>query len=234
MSRTLIVGDVHEPVSHPGYLRFCSDIAEKYDCDQTVFIGDLVDWHSISVHPKHPDAPNTKAEYRRAKNRVACWHRRFPNAKVMIGNHDDRVYRLAESVNITGELVKSYNQTWGTDSWRWLYNTIVDGAYCFHGTDIGGIHPAFNAMRTMCMSVIVGHIHTAAGIKWAANPRKRFFGMDTGCGIDDKSAAMMYGKHMKRRSLLGCGVVVDGHPYHEMMPCARGERYHRSRFRRAA
>ena len=42
--------------------------------------------------------------------------------------------------------------------------------------------------------------------------------MDTGCGIDDKQHAFAYGKHMKRKSVISCGVVIDGMPYHEMCP----------------
>jgi hypothetical protein len=54
--------------------------------------------------------------------------------------------------------------------------------------------------------------------------------MDTGCGVDDSHPAFSYGKNFLRRSVLSCGVVIDGVPYHEIMPMARGEKYHKSRF----
>lgn len=230
MSRTLFIGDVHEWVTHPGYRAFCRDIRDKYRTQRTVFMGDIADWHSISRHPKHPDAPSSKAEYQITRRQILKWHRDFPHAVVCIGNHDDRVIAQAASVNIPEALVRKYNETWGTTTWRWVYDLVIDGVYVFHGTEQSGIHPAFNTMKTMCMPVIMGHIHTAAGIKWLANPRKRLFAMDVGCGVDDKAAAMLYGRHMKRKSILACGVMVDGHPYHELMPCGRGEKYHRSRF----
>jgi hypothetical protein len=39
--------------------------------------------------------------------------------------------------------------------------------------------------------------------------------MDTGCGVDGNHPAMAYGKHLLSRPVLGCGVVIDGHPYYE-------------------
>ena len=86
-------------------------------------------------------------------------------------------------------------------------------------------------MKTMLMSVVQGHIHTASGIKWTANPQRRIFGMDTGCGISDKQMAFAYGRHMKKRSILSAGVILDGIPYHEVMPIGPGEKYHHRRFK---
>ena len=45
--RKLIVGDIHEPVTHPGYRAFVMDVAERYQTDDVLFIGDIVDWHAI-------------------------------------------------------------------------------------------------------------------------------------------------------------------------------------------
>jgi len=67
----------------------------------------------------------------------------------------------------------------------------------------------------------MGHIHHVGGVKWKVSPEKRWFGMDVGCGIDDKMWAFIYAKHVVRRSVISCGVVIDGHPYHEMMPLER-------------
>lgn len=231
MSKVLVVGDIHAPVTHPAYLRFCRDIADQWGCNRVHLIGDVVDWHAISFHPKHPDAPGASEEYERALACVQEWYAAFPKATVSIGNHDARVLRLAESVNIPSFLVKDYAEAWQTPAWKWEYDTVIDDVYYFHGTDRRGAHPAFNAVRDMGMSVVMGHVHTAGGVKWMCNPHRRLFGMDTGCGIDDRTAAMAYGKHFRQKSIIGCGVVIDGHPYYEAMPMCRGEKYHRSRFK---
>lgn len=228
--RSLVIGDIHNPVAHPGYLAFCQDLRARYRCDDVVFIGDVVDWHAISFHTKHPDAPGPKDEYELAKLHIGNWYRAFPKAKVCVGNHDARVVRLAAESNIPAELIKDFAEAWETPGWTWANSFTQDDVHYFHGTGTSGIHPAFNSMLKMCLSVVQGHIHSAAGIKWRANPMKRFFGMDTGCGIDDRAYAFAYGKDQKMRSILSAGVVIDGIPHHEVMAIGPGEKYHRSRF----
>lgn len=230
--RILAIGDIHEPVSHPGYLRFCRDLRDRHRCDRVVFVGDVVDWHAISFHAKHPEAPGATDEYELALASVRRWRRAFESADVCIGNHDERIVRKAEEAGIPECFIRTYRELWHTPRWNWRHELTLDGTYFFHGTGSGGVHPAYNSAGKMLMSVCQGHIHSAAGIKWRASPRRRIFGMDTGCGIDDRAYAFAYGKHCKTRSILGAGVILDGIPYHEVMPIGPGERYHRSRFRR--
>lgn len=231
--KTLVIGDIHAPVTHPGYLRFCRDLYHQHDCNQVVFIGDVVDWHAISFHTHHPEAPGPDDEYQLAAMCVQQWYKAFPKARVCIGNHDARVIRLAETVNIPKRFIRDYKDTWQTPGWTWADDFILDDVYYFHGTGSGGLHPAYNTMGKMLMSVVQGHIHSAGGIKWKANPQKRVFGMDTGCGIDDRAYAFAYGQMLKVRSILSAGVVIDGVPQHVIMPIGRGEKYHRSRFKSA-
>ena len=216
--RVLVIGDIHEPCSRSTYLSFCKDMYDQWDCDTVVFIGDVVDWHGISFHAQHPESPGSVDEYEFAKFALRQWHDEFPVAKICIGNHDARVTRLAESVNIPSKFIRNYSDMWETPGWEWDYEHTIDDVYYFHGIGYGGLHPAFNAARQMSMSVCMGHIHSTGGIKWLVNPHKRWFGMDVGCGVDDKKYAFAYGKHLKKKSVISCGVVIDGMPYHEMQP----------------
>lgn len=229
--RNLVIGDVHEPVSHPGYLAFCRDLQKRHKCDHVTFIGDVVDWQAISFHAHHPEAPGPKDEYELALAGVKRWAEAFPKAKVCIGNHDERVIRTAEDAGIPAKFIRDYKETWATPGWDWGVDHRIDDVYYFHGTGMGGLHPAFNAMQKMMMSVVMGHIHSAGGVKWRANPDRRCFGLDTGCGIDDKAVAFAYGRHQKVRSILSAGVVIDGIPQHCIMPCGPGEPFHRSKFK---
>lgn len=230
MSRILVVGDLHLPAVHPGYLSFVRDLRSTYKCDEVVFIGDCVDWHSISFHARHPEAPGPKDEYELAKHTIIPWVRTFPRAKVCVGNHDARIVRLAETVNIPAPFLRDYRDIWQTPDWNWADNHIIDDVYYFHGTGTGGVHPAYTSMGKLLMSVCQGHIHSAAGIKWRANPQRRIFGLDTGCGVDDKAIAFAYGATRQIRSMLSAAVVLDGIPQHIIMPCGSGERYHKSKF----
>jgi len=230
MARVLAIGDVHLPVARKGYLQFCIDLYNEWKCNQVVFMGDIVDWHSVSFHTKHPECPGPSDEYKRTLALVRPWYEAFPRARVCIGNHDERVIRLAESASIPSFFIKSYNSIWKTVGWKWDYEHIIDDVYYFHGTGNSGENPASIAVRKMLMSVVMGHNHTAFGVKWFANPQRRIFGCDVGCGIDDRKAQFAYGRHTKRRSILGAAVIIDGVPYPEIMPCSRGERYHDDKF----
>lgn len=232
MARVLVIGDVHAPATHPGYMQFCKDLHKEWRCNEVVFIGDIIDFQAISFHAANPHCPGPVDEYHAAKREIQKWKGAFLKAKVCIGNHDERVLRLAESVNIPACFIRDYQNTWNTPEWDWRHEHIIDGAYYFHGTGQGGIHPAWNVAGKMLMPVVMGHCHSKAGIKWRANPMQRIFSVDVGCGIDIDAYQFAYGKHMKDRPILAAAVILDGVPYHEIMPCGKGEKYHKSRFKR--
>jgi predicted phosphodiesterase len=198
--------------------------------DTVVIAGDIVDHQAVSFHAANPHCPGPVDEYLLTKQKIKKWYKAFPSAIVTIGNHDARVIRLAESVNIPSKFLRDYNEVWKTPKWQWVEDVIIDDVYYMHGTNRSGMHPAFNAMKDMLMSVVMGHCHSAAGVKWRANPNRRTFGMDTGCGIDVDAYQFAYGKHMRSRPILAAGAIIDGVPQHFIMPCGRGEKYHKSRF----
>jgi len=219
MSRVLAIGDIHAPCEKKGYLEFCKDIYRQWGCDTVVFVGDVVDHHNVSQWEPEPDSPGPKAEADLAALAIEKWKGAFPVATVCTGNHDERVLRAAKKSNIPrARFIRTYAESWETPTWNWVYEHKIDGVYYFHGDGYAGIHPSYNAARQMSVSVVMGHIHTAGGIKWLVNPNQRWFGMDTGCGIDRKKYAFYYSKRMKRLPVISCGVVIDGTPYHEIMP----------------
>lgn len=231
MSRILVIPDLHEPCSRKGALAFCRDLRRKYKTTKTVAIGDITDWHSISFHAHHPEMPGPKDEYELAFTKIQKWHKAFPKIDVILGNHDRRVIRLAESVNIPARFIRNYKDIWKTPKWNWIDNIIYDEIYFVHGDGrTSGMYPAFNLVRKMGMSCVCGHFHWCGGYKWLVNPLRRMFGLDVGALIDDKAMAFAYGKQAIARSILGAAVIIDGTPIHIPLPCGRGEKYHDSRF----
>ena len=230
MAHCLVIGDIHEPVSHPGYLTFCKDLYEEWACDTVVFIGDVADFQAVSFHAANPMCPGPDDEFLLTKQKIQKWYRAFPKAKVTIGNHDERVIRLAESVNIPSKFLRDFKEIWKTPGWDWKHEHIIDEVYYFHGTAMGGVHPAYNAAGKMLMSTVMGHCHSKSGVKWRANPLRRIFSVDVGCGIDVDAWQFAYGRHTKERPILSAAVILDGIPYHEVLPCGRGEKYHKSNF----
>ena len=225
VNNVLVIGDLHNPATHPKYLQLCKDVYKKYNCNKVVFIGDIVDWHAVSFHPIEPACPGAHDEYDLTKVKVQQWYKAFPKAKICIGNHDERPERLAKSVSIPTPCLVSYNTLWDTPGWDWQYEHVIDNICYFHGTGFSGIHPAWQALNGKLMSVVMGHCHSRAGVKWLTTPTARLFGMDVGCGIDVKAWQFVYGKHLKYRPVLSCGVIARGTPHHIIMRCAKGEKY---------
>ncbi len=233
MSRNLVIGDLHSPCTRKGYSHFCQDLYKEWDCNKVIFIGDVVDWSAISFHASNPNTPGPVDEYEMALTEIQKWYKIFPKATVIIGNHDARPKRVAESVNIPAKFIRDYADLWETPNWKWEQSVIIDDVFYCHGHGKGGGKtPAWNLSQKMGMSVVMGHYHSrGGGGLWSANPLRRWFGMDVGCGVDDTAYAFVYAKEQVTRSILGCGIVLDGTPYHEVMPVGKGETYHDSRFK---
>lgn len=230
-NNVLVIGDIHAPATHPGYMQFCMDMYDQWGCNRVVFIGDVIDFQAISFHTSNPHCPGPESEFELAMFEIQKWRKAFPRAEVCIGNHDERVIRLAESVQIPARFIRDFKEVWKTPGWDWKHEHIIDGVYYFHGTGQGGIHPAWNVAGKMLMPVVMGHCHSRAGVKWRANPLQRVFSVDVGCGIDIDAYQFAYGRHYKDRPILSAAVILDGVPYHEIMQCGTGETYHKSRFK---
>lgn len=231
MSIIGIVGDVHLPFAHPGYRAFCQDTFKKYHVDEVVMIGDVVDMHALSFHDHDPNGMSAEDEAAKAACGVKQWYKAFPDAKVCIGNHDARQFRAAQKAGIPDRYIRTYADVWQTPKWKWDLEHNIEGVLYEHGTGSSGKDGAFNRAIAQRTSVVIGHIHSYAGIKYHANPTSRIFGLNVGCGIDIGTYAFDYGKMFPVRPILGCGIVVDGDlGFFVPMPIGRGEHYHRSRF----
>ena len=219
MSRVLVIGDLHLPAERPDYLEFCRDLRKKYKTNEVVFIGDVVDHHAISFHQKHPEADAAVAEYHRAMEKLKDWKKAFPNAKVCIGNHDERVERLASSTGNPAMYLKDYADIFNTPNWDWDWEHVIDDVVFQHGTaSRSGVAPAFNLAKNLMCSTVCGHVHSAGGINWAMGPRdNKIFGFNVPCGVDKNHILMYYGRNFVKKPVNGAGVVIDGHPYMEIM-----------------
>ena len=106
--RVLVIGDLHEPFCLEGYFDFCKDIYTKYKCTDVVFIGDIVDNHFSSYHETIPDSIGGGDELEFAISKLKKWHTYFPNATVIIGNHDRLIMRKAQTGGISSKWIRDY------------------------------------------------------------------------------------------------------------------------------
>ena len=224
------VGDPHCPFTHPMYRRFCADTFQKNKVDRVHIAGDIVDLHALSFWDHDPNGMSASCEQKSAQRIVRKWYKLWPDATVSIGNHDSRNFRVARKAGLPDSYLKGYREVWDTPKWKWDFEFKIDGVLYTHGTGVSGKDAALNLAIQRRMSVVIGHIHSWAGVKWHANTDNVIFGMNCGCGIDCKAYAFAYGKDFPVRPILGCGIVIDGEQaIFVRMPCDRGDKYHRSR-----
>ena len=203
--RTIVIGDLHCPFEKSGYFEFCLETYDRFNCNQVVFIGDLVDSHATSRHETDPDGMSAKTELERAIEDLQKWREAFGVATVIVGNHDRVVMRRAFSSSIPSMWIKSFNEVLGT-SWDWTERAEFDGVQYVHGEGGTARTKAKNDMQ----STVQGHIHTQAYVEHFCGNRSRIWAMQVGCGLDRDSYAAAYSKHYKKQAI-GCGVVIGGH-----------------------
>jgi metallophosphoesterase superfamily enzyme len=199
---------------HPRFLRFLKKIEDEYSCSRVVHLGDMVDWHAISYHERDPSMPSAQDEYRKAKKQVKKLHAAFPKLDYMMGNHCALPQRKARTAGLLDDMMVSFEDFWGLDGWTVhpRYAKIeIDGVQYRHG-DSGkaGQFPAFANSQTEFKSVVQGHFHTAAGVRYHSNENNLVFGMQVGCGATPNHPAMNYAKVYSNRPILGCGVILEG------------------------
>jgi predicted phosphodiesterase len=226
--RVGIVGDIHLPFEHPRYLDFCCDVFGQWQVDYIHLIGDVVDGHALSFYDHNPNGRSAEDEAALTLEKVQRWHKKFPAATVSVGNHDARHFRVARRTGLPDRFVQGYADVWCTPGWRWGESFVLDGVLYEHGVGTSGKDAALNrALQHRC-SVVMGHVHSWAGVKWHTSPSDRIFGLNVGCGIDIDTYAFEYARPFSTRPVLGCGVVLDGeYAYFEPMLCGRGERYYK-------
>lgn len=204
ISKILVVGDLHAPFTREGYLEFCQDIYRKYDCNEVIFIGDLIDNHFSSFHDTDPDGHGAAEELRLAKQQIQQWYKVFPKARVCIGNHDLIPVRKAFNAGLSKLWIKPISEVLDTTNWIYEEEFYINEVLYTHGTG----RKANKRMHADLISVVQGHYHSESYVEYSVGKFKKMFAMQVGCGVDDKSYAMAYGRHFDKMHI-NCGVVLE-------------------------
>jgi len=202
--KILVIGDLHAPFIKRGYLEFCKEIYKKYKCNSVILIGDLIDNHFSSFHDTDPDGHGAAEELRLAKAQISEWYKAFPIAKVCIGNHDLIPVRKSFNSGISKVWIKSISEVLDTPNWEYAEEFVINDVLYTHGTG----RKATNRMTADFTSVVQGHYHSESYINYSVGRNKKMFAMQLGCGVNDKSYAMAYGKHFDKMHI-NCGVVLE-------------------------
>ena len=203
-SRVLVIGDLHEPFTLPGYLEFCKEQYKKYKCNKVILIGDEIDYHAASFHTSDPDGMSSGDEFKKALVNISKWYKAFPEATVIIGNHTRMIMRKAQVGGIQSTWIKTYNDALSVPGWNFVIEYELDNVLYFHGEAGSAVAKA----KQECKSVIQGHRHSEGYVQYINND---VFGAQVGCGVDRDSYAMAYG-FAGKKPIISCMVVLDGTP----------------------
>lgn len=201
----LAIGDLHEPFCLDEYLEFNKELARKWDVTDIIFMGDVIDNHYSSYHETDPDGMGGGNELALAVERLQRWYEAFPEAKVVIGNHDRIIMRKAFSGGIPREWVKDYNEVLKIPGWEFVESIDLDGVLYVHGD--GGGRAIARARKNM-ESTVCGHWHTDSYVQYIVGSRFKVFGMQVGCGVNRRSYAQAYAKHHPKPAI-GSGLILN-------------------------
>lgn len=214
--RVLVIGDLHEPYTHPDAYDFLRTVRDEYCPDIVVQIGDETDGHAISFHDSSPELDSAGVELEKAKLGLEKLHDLFPNMLLCDSNHGSLVYRRAKAHGLPVQFIKKYRDILfpehGAPGWSWGdawdLNTPL-GTVRFQHQVSGDL--LLNAAHER-KSMVIGHFHGKLDIQYAASSTALYFGAHCGCLIDNKSLAFAYGKLSRSKPILGCMVITDGCP----------------------
>jgi len=210
----LVMSDSHFPYGHPDTYKFYEAIAEEYQPDKVIHIGDEVDYHAISFHDSDPNLLSASAELERAIECLQPFYELFPNVTLIDSNHGSLVYRRIRKAGLPEAIVRSYNEILqAPQGWEWVPDLTLrmsDGSpvYFHHGkTSAHG-----KLSREMGMSTVQGHYHGKFSVDYHGNGLGLYWDMRVGCTIDDESLAFEYNKTTLARPIIGCGIIINGQP----------------------
>ena len=217
--RILLISDLHFPYHHTDVFAFLDHLKEKYRPTRVICMGDEVDGHGLSFHEHDPDLNSPGMELQQAKKCIGWLHGMFPVMDILESNHGSLVWRKAKANGIPRHYIKSYNEILGVGSgWSWMYDltiTLPTGqkAYFHHGKSSNVLR--LSQMMGMC--AVQGHYHESLKIEYWGNPNGLYWGLQTGCLIDDNSLAFAYNNVNIKRPVIGTAVIIEGQPILEPM-----------------
>lgn len=209
-NNVLVIGDTHIPFEREGYLEHCRRVQEQYNCGTVVHIGDVIDNNYSSYHETNPDGKSAGDELAVAIKRLKLWYYTFPNVKVCLGNHDQIIQRKAFTSGLSKRWIKGLAEVLEVPKWDFDLEHQLNDVIYTHGTGTTGDRAALTRAMNRRKSIVSGHLHTTASITWNVSDVDRIFAMNVGCGIDDAQYSFDYAKTFAKKSIISCGVVLNG------------------------
>lgn len=213
----LVIPDLQAPFHAKEALPFLSMVAQRYQVDEVVCIGDEVDFNWASNHDKCTDIDQPVRELEMAIEFMDSLFKMFPKAYSLTSNHvHGRLSTMRKNGRIPRQLMHNFRDIIGAPKgWEWYEEVHLGNVLFRHGDKWPRLttnHVAKNIPRDYGkhMSVIHGHLHECHGRVGDAVlvGDDEYWAAYTGCLINPRSEAFDYTKAPKVR--LGCLVIEKG------------------------
>lgn len=208
----LAISDLHAPYHHPDALEFLKYLKKEFKPTKIICLGDEIDAHSLSVHPKVPELYAAGHEFEAAIEFLGLLYKEFPEVHACHSNHTSRVNRVAQAAGLPSRFIKAYHDILqAPKGWEWRDRWEIDDVIYEHGEMCGsGIGAAFKAAMQNRKSTVIGHLHSFGSVVYSANHDNQIFAANAGCLIDPVSLAFAYGNRYRNKCTLGSVVVDSG------------------------
>ncbi len=202
----LVIGDLHSPWILTGYLEFCRNLQEKYNCQKVIFIGDILDAHSWSFHTHNPDGMSVNDELDKAIEGLKPFYHTFPNAICLFGNHDLLIARKAMDAGLSKKFIKDFGDVVeAPKTWEFKHEHIENNVKYIHGS----VGDAIKRAKDERVSICQGHLHSQSFVEWAVSEKDAIFGLQVGCGLDKTAYAFEYAQPFPKKPIISAGVVLE-------------------------
>lgn len=213
----LCISDLQCPAEHQDALKFIQAVDRQWFPDGKRFVvcmGDEVDQHTLGKWPANPSGRSGGDELKEARHRLSFWFDAYPKVFVCASNHTYRAWKKAFLNGIPQEFMKSVNEVYGAPpGWVWREKWIHENIAFEHGELVSGPLAALNAAIQNQMSTVIGHQHNGGCVIHRASDTGIIWGLNTGCLIDIDHYCFTYGKNIRIKPTLGCGVIKNGIPH---------------------
>lgn len=217
MLNALCISDLQCPAEHRDALDFVQHVDKVWFPGQDRFVvnmGDEVDQHTLGKWPANPNGKSGGDELKEAKLRLSYWFDAFPKTFVCHSNHTYRAWKKSFLNGIPSEFMRSVNEVYEAPiGWKWKDKWVHEGVVFEHGENVSGATAALNAAIQNQSNTVIGHQHSHGGVIHRASDTGIIWGLNTGCLIDVEHYAFNYGKNLRIKPTLGCGVIKNGVPY---------------------
>lgn len=206
LDNVLFIADLHAPWILDGYIDWCKEQQNKYNCGTIIFSGDIIDSGAWNYFEKNPDGMGVKDELYAAKKQLKSVYEAFPNAIVLLGNHDLLISRKAKTAGLSQEFIKGLGDILeAPKTWRFVHEYKKDNVLYIHGS----VGDAFKRAVDSRISICQGHIHSKTFVQWSVSEKDAIFGLQVGGGFNRDKYAFEYAKPFAKKPIIGCGIILD-------------------------